>query len=142
MTVYTLSVSSTIGVAIGTAATKPSALEVSLAADLLTVDGLKPATYRTKGSERPLFRSGTVIAGDVVSWPLQHVLKREVGWRAAMMAAGRLLVGDAVFEVLRMELPLVPRPGDQLLRSGEVWNVVAFDDATLETRWRIYARRT
>lgn len=142
MTVYTLTVATSVGLAIATAATKPTALEVSLASDLLTVDGLKPATYRTKGTERPIFRSGTVVAGDVASWPLQHVLKRQVGWRTAMASGGRILVGDALFEVLRMELPLVPRSGDQLLRAGETWTVVAFDDATLETRWRIYGRRT
>ena len=114
-----------------------SGVPVGMAGDCLLFDGVEPAVYRVQGTKAQ--SKGTMTETGMSAYLVPHALKRQVTRRELWASNGRLLEGDVAFEIPRLELPVQPRPGDLIYLDGR-WSVLAADEATLRTRWRVFAR--
>lgn len=106
--------------------------------DCLLFDGVETMTYRSAGTKTA--SKGTYTETGWVAYVCPHALKRQVTRRELWASNGRLREGDAAFEFPRLELPVQPREGDAIFLAGERWNVIAADEATLRSRWRVFGR--
>lgn len=100
--------------------------------------GLEAITYRRAGTLT--WSKGIALELGAIAIPVAHVLRRQIGRREILASGGRFLAGDVVFEIPRALFALTPRPGDTIDAGGATWNVIAGDEATLRTRWRVFAR--
>ncbi len=115
-----------------------SPLDLGLAGDCLLFDGVGVITYRVQGTKSAV--KGSMVETGASYYVVQHALRREVNRREVLGSSGRFRIGDVVFEVPALEMPIQPREGDSLFQDGERWSVLQADQATLNTRWRVYAR--
>lgn len=88
--------------------------------------------------------AGVQEPSDRQLYPVHHALRRQVSQRDIAVFQGRVRITDTRFEVMRADLPegVVPKIEDRLLTEGdEEWDIVAVDDSTVRTRFRIFARK-
>lgn len=111
---------------------------VGLAGDCLTFDGVRAIQYVQAGSKTVV--KGTVVEASPIAYTIPHALRRQVSIRQVGMSGGRLRMSDAIFEIPQLELSITPREGDRIHIGAERWDVIAVDNATLGTRWRVYSR--
>ena len=115
-----------------------SPLDLGLAGDCLLFDGVGVVTYRVHGTKSAV--KGSLVETGASYYVVQHALRREVNRREVLGSSGRFRIGDVVFEIPAIEMPVQPREGDAIFQNGERWSVLQADQATLNTRWRVYAR--
>lgn len=134
-----INVSAANGMAMANAAVKKGSMAgVGIAGDSLLFDGADIITYRIQGTK--VTTNGKLIETGAASYAIPRALRREVSRRELFASGGRFRVGDTVFEIAKLELATRPREGDHITSRGERWSVLACDESTLSTRWRVFAR--
>ncbi len=111
---------------------------LGIAGDALLFDGARAIQYVQAGAKT--ITKGKIAEAVPTSYTIPHALRRQVSIRQAQLSGGKLRTSDGYWEIPVLELPITPREGDFIHVAANRWQVIACDEATHSTRWRVYAR--
>lgn len=111
---------------------------LDLSEDFEVFDGLAAATYTKYTGE--VDATGRLSHTVNQVYRCNNVLRREVSERDLQLKEGMVRISDTKFEVPKEDLPVEPNFGDKLLYGGVEYEVVAWEESTLSTRWRLWVR--